>query len=234
MSVTIAPARPATPPDLRSASRWLAAILMPVGPLAVAILRYALPYNTTDSPAASVAKMAAHPGRERLVLWLTLLAMLTLLPGALAAVKLAARRAPIAAAAAAVLLVPAYLSLFGVALVDEVGISATKGVVSVATVGKVATEVNGLPTTTIFSTLFVAGHLLGCIVLAVALRRSRRVALAGCVILGISQPIHLVAAVSGNHALDLIGWGLTAVGMAFAARAVLLLPNDEWSLAPQP
>jgi hypothetical protein len=232
MSITLTPER-VTTPDLRTASRWFAAVLMPIGPIAVAILRFALPYNTTDSPATSVAKIAAHPTSERLVLWLTLLAVLTLVPGALAAVKLAARREPVLAAAAAVLIIPAYLSLFGVALVDEVGITAAKGTVSVATVGKIATLVNDFPTTTILSAVFVAGHVIGSILLAIALRRSRRVGFLGCLILGVSQPIHVVSAVSGIHLLDLIGWGLTAVGMAFAARALISLPNDEWELPPE-
>ena len=232
MSVALAP-NVTTPPDLRGASRWFAAIMMPIGPLAVAILRYALPYNTTDSPSSAVAKIAAHPTSEHLVLWLTLLAMLTLVPGAYAAVKLASRRAPILAAIAGLLLIPAYLCLFGVALVDEVGITATKGTVSVATVGTIATLVNDLPTTTIFSAVFVAGHVIGSILLAVALRRSQRVGLAGCLILGISQPIHLIAAISGDHPLDLLGWGMTAVGMAFASRALIALSNDEWELPPE-
>ena len=222
----------AAPHDLRAASRWFAAILMPIGPVAVAILRYVLPYNTTDSPQRTVVKIAAHPGSERLVLWLTVLAVLTLVPGAYAAIRLAARRAPVLAAAAALLLIPAYLSIFGVALVDEVGITAAHSTVSVDTVGQVANLVNALPTTTLLSTLFVVGHVVGSILLAVALRRSRRVGRLGCWILGISQPLHFVAAVSGNHPLDLIGWLLTALGMAFAARALVALPDDEWDLPP--
>lgn len=232
MSATLAPER-STLPDLRGASRWLAAFLMPAGPVAVAILRYLLPYDTTDTPAVAVAKIAAHPTSERLVLWLTLVAMLTLVPGALAAVRLASRRAPVLAALAALLLIPAYLSLFGIALVDEVGITAANGTVGVGTVGQIATLVNEFPTTTVFSALFVAGHVIGSILLAIALRRARRVGLAGCLILGISQPVHFLAAVSGNHPLDLIGWGMTAVGMAFAARALTRLANDEWDLPPE-
>jgi hypothetical protein len=220
------------PHDLRTASRWFAAILMPIGPLTVAILRYVLPYNTTDSPQAATAKIAAQPGSEQLVLWLTVLAVLTLVPGALAAIRLASRRAPIWAAVAAVILVPAYLCIWGVALVDEVGITAAHGPVSVATVGEVAALVNDLPTTTLLSMLFVVGHVGGSILLAVALRRSRQVGRIGCWILGVSQPLHFAAAVSGNHPLDLFGWLLTAVGMALAARALIALPNDQWDLPP--
>jgi hypothetical protein len=219
--------------DLRGASRWFAAIVMPVGPAAVAVLRFALPYNTNDSASVAVAKIAAHAGRERLALGLFALAIFTLVPGALAAIRLASRRAPVLAAISALLLVPGYLAIFGVALIDQVGITAANGSVSTGTVGQVATLVNDLPTTSLYSVVFVGGHIIGSILLAVALRRSRRVGLAGCLILGISQPLHVASVISGNHLLDLIGWGMTAVGMAFAARALVALSDDEWDLPPE-
>ena len=233
MSATLAPDRITAPADLRTASRWFAAVLMPIGPLAVAILRFILPYNTTDTAQHSVAKIAAHPTAERLVLWLTVVAVLTLVPGALAAIRLASRRAPVLSAVSALTLIPAYLSILAVALLDEVGITAAHPAVGVATAGQVAALVNALPTTAVLSTVFVAGHVVGSIVLAIALRRSHRVGPLGCWILGISQPLHVLAAVSGNHPLDLIGWSMTAVGMAFAARALIALPDVEWDLPPQ-
>lgn len=233
MTDTLAPVHVSTPRDLRRVSRAFAAILMPLGPLSVAILRFVLPYNTTDSPQGAVDKIAAHPAAERLVLWLTVLATVTLVPGALAAIKLARRRAPILSAMSALLLIPAYLSMYGVVLVDEVGITAAShNGAGVITVGQIAKLVNDLPTTTVLSALFVAGHVTGSILLALALRRSRYVGRLGCWILGISQPVHVVAAIIGNHPLDLIGWLLTALGMAFAARAITLLPDNEWDLPP--
>ncbi len=226
--------RPArTNRDLRPAARWFAAILLPIGPLAIAVLRYVLPYDTTDSVSTAVGKIAAHPGSERLVLWLTLVAMLTLVPGTYAAVKLAAHGAPVLAAIAGLLIVPAYLSLFGIALVDEIGMSVTSSGLSRANVAAVATFVNQFPTTTIFTVVFVLGHVVGLIVLSFALRRSGQVGRLGCVILGVSQPIHFVAAVSGNHPLDLVGWTMTAVGLAFASRAIIALRDDDWALAPR-
>ena len=45
------------------------AVLMPVGPLAIAIVRAILPYNTTDSNAAIAAKVSEHQGVEGVVIW---------------------------------------------------------------------------------------------------------------------------------------------------------------------
>ncbi|MEO6999640.1 MAG: hypothetical protein ABI112_16290 [Terracoccus sp.] len=218
--------------DLRTTSRWFAAVLMPAGPLAVAGLRFAMPYNTTDSVPTTVAKIATHPSSEGLVLWLSLIATLTLVPGALAAIKLSSRGAPILSATAALLIVPAYLSLYAVGLVDYIAMSVTVHTVDPVAVARIADFVNQLPTTTIPTNIFVVGHVFGSIVLAVALWRSRQVKLVGCLVLGVSQPIHFAAAVTGNHVLDLIGWTMTAAGMAFAARAVIALHNEEWSLPP--
>ena len=220
------------PPDLRTRNRWFAAILMPIGPLAVAIVRFILPYNTSDKAAVIVAKVAAHPGQEKAVLWLTVVAFLTLVPGAFAAIKLASRRAPVLTALAACLLIPGYLALVGVALIDDVAYAGVTHNVNQATVSTLADAVNKLPTTSLLSNIFVAGHLIGSVVLAFALRKARAVPTAGWIILGISQPVHLVAAISGNHLLDLIGWGMTAIGMGFAALAVIRTRDDDWDLPP--
>jgi hypothetical protein len=56
------------------------AILVPIGPLAIAVLRGILPYNTTDSNTVMAARVAAHQGTEAIVIWLTFIALLTLIP----------------------------------------------------------------------------------------------------------------------------------------------------------
>jgi hypothetical protein len=66
--------------------------------------------------------------------------------------------------------------------------------------------------------VFLIAHILGPILLAVALRTviPARAALA----LAVSQPLHLIFAVFvPNHLLDAGAWLLTAIGLAAAARA---------------
>ena len=71
--------------------------------------------------------------------------------------------------------------------------------------------------------IWVPGHILGMVLLAVALRRARVLPRWAAVVLGVSQPIHFLAfVVLDNQYVDAFaGWGLTAVG--FAAVAVALL-----------
>ena len=86
--------RSATPPDMRRATRLLAAVVIPAGPAAVAILRYVLPYQTKDSATAAVAAIRAETGTQSAVVWLGLVAILTLVPGVLWVGRLTRRRAP--------------------------------------------------------------------------------------------------------------------------------------------
>jgi hypothetical protein len=76
--------------------------------------------------------------------------------------------------------------------------------------------VNALPATATASVVFVAGHILGGILLGIALWPV--VPAWAAVALAISQPLHLVFAVFvPNHVLDSVAWTLTAVGFAAAA-----------------
>ncbi len=205
----------------RSWGTILTAVLMPVGPAAVAALRFLMPYNTTDPTSVIVDKMIADPGRERVVVWLFVVALLTLAPGAIATIRLAARSAPRLAGFTAALLVPGYLALAGVGLVDFVGLTGASGGASRSAVLAVVDQLTASLPVTVLSIIFVAGHLSGTVLLGIALYRARMLTVVPALILAVSQPIHLTAALTGNHTLDLIGWGMTAVGMTFAARALL-------------
>jgi hypothetical protein len=49
----------------------------------------------------------------------------------------------------------------------------------------------------------------------------------------VAQPLHFIAAVVvGNHALDLAGWGLNAIGFAAVSAVILATADDDWAPAP--
>ena len=62
-------------------------------------------------------------------------------------------------------------------------------------------------------TLFVFGHLIGTIILGLALWRSHAVPSWAALLLAVSQPIHLASVLLGSRPLDLVGWGGTAAGL---------------------
>jgi hypothetical protein len=231
--MTTTAARTTTVADTRTFSRWTAAIILPIGPAAVALLRFVLPYDTVDDAKTMAAKVIAEPGRGSAVLWLGLIAILTLVPGAYAAGKLARRRAPKLTLVALALLIPGYLSLAWLGAEDQLLWSGAHAGVDAATTTRIAEAVH--PTTSIAGLLFVMGHVLGTILLGVALWRSKVIARWAAAAVIVSQPIHVVAAVIvTSHPLDLFGWGLQAVGFAAVGWAILQLRNDAWDLPALP
>lgn len=218
--------------DLRTGSRRLAAVVLPIGPAAVAVLRFILPYTTADSSAAAVRQVAAHQTAQSVVVWLGFLAVLALVPGVIYAGRIVGREAPRLAAVATILLVAGYLSLAWLTVGDAYLLYGVRHHLSQGVLTGMYDGVH--PAATVAAALFVLGHVLGTILLGVGMLRGRVVPTWAAVATIIAQPVHFIAAVVvGSHALDLVGWGLNTVGFAALSVAVLRLSNDEWSPAPR-
>lgn len=217
--------------DVRPLSRWVAALVLPIGPLAIALLRYFLPYYTVDDVPTIVTKTVGNLDRASLVAWLAYVGILTLVPGAYAVGRLTRRRAPWVTAIALFLVVPGYLSLPWTASSDLFTWSAGTAGLDPADITKAVEVTHG--SMNLAGTVFVVGHVLGTILVGVAMWRSRIVARWAAVAVMVSQPIHFIAAIIiPSHTLDLIGWGLQAVGYAVVGWAILRMSNDEWQPLP--
>lgn len=214
-----------TPPAGGTLTRWLIPVLMPVGPAAVALLRYLLPYVTADDAQASVAAVYSDPGRQSVVLWLGLVAVLTLVPGVYGAVVLLRPLAPRLTAAITLLLVPAYLSLGVLMSVDITAWLAADNGIDQPTALVLWESIH--PAVGVAAGLFVLGHVSGTVLLGVAMWRTRVVPRWVAVATAISQPLHFVAAVIWpSPPLDLFAWSLTALGMAYLAAVLLRTPRQ--------
>jgi hypothetical protein len=203
--------------------RALAAII-PIGPLAIAIVRAILPYKTTDSNTTLAAQAAAHQGTETLVVWLTFIAMLTLIPGVIAVGLLARRGAPRLGTAGLVVAFAAFMSLFWstVAGSDNVALGAARTGISPAATGRLLDSMGAVPPIGFGTDLFVAGHILGLVLIAIALWRGRVLPRWAAAAIGASQVLHFIfAVIAPVPALDGAAWGLTAVGFAVAARTLV-------------
>jgi len=189
----------------------LAALVLPVGPVAVGLLRFVIPYDTTDSAADLVRGALASPGAMSAVLWFGLVAALTFVPAVLWIGRLTRRHAPRLTGAALLLLVPGYLSMIWFIGTDLVLWSgAQAGLSADALVGVYGAA---HPTSAITGGIFVVGHVLGTVLLGIAMWRSRTVPAWAAALTIVSQPLHFVAAVIlTSPALDLVAWGLNAVG----------------------
>jgi hypothetical protein len=224
--------RVATGPDLRHATRVLAAVLLPIGPAAVAILRYILPYTTAGDSRAVVRLVAEHQTAENAVVWLGFVASLTLAPSVIFAGRAVGRSAPRLAAVATPLLVVGYLSLAWLVATDAAALFAVRHDLPAGTAAKMYDGLH--PVVYVAGGLFVVGHVLGTVLLGIGMLRGRVVAVWAAVATIIAQPIHFVAAVVlASNSLDLVGWGLNAIGFAAVSVAILRLSDDEWGPAPR-
>lgn len=89
------------------------------------------------------------------------------------------------------------------------------------------------PTSAIAAGIFVIGHVIGTILLGIALWCSRTVPRAVAAATAVSQPLHFMAAVIlGLPWLDLAAWGLNAIGFAAVSLAVLRVADDMWDVPP--
>jgi hypothetical protein len=218
--------------DLRHVSRVLAAVILPIGPAAVAGLRFILPYTTSDDSTEAVRLVAAHQTAQSAVVWLGFLACLTLVPGVIFAGRVVGRATPRLAAAATVLLVLGYLSMAWLTVGDAFVLFGIRQHLPEDSLAAMYESVH--PAATVAGGLFVLGHVLGTILLGVGMLRGRVVPVWAAVATIAAQPIHFVAAVIvPSHPLDLFGWGLNAVGFAALSFAVLRMNDDEWAPAAQ-
>ncbi|GAA1853189.1 hypothetical protein [Asanoa iriomotensis] len=229
----VAAARPVAR-DARTAWRWLLALAAVPLAVFVTVFRYLMPYDDSDPAREAFDKVVAATTYQRTGLAVVAVVVLTGFAGILAVAWHTRRRAPLLTTIGLFLAVPGYTALLA---------GGTYGDVVAYLVGtrpeldrEVAFQlVSGMEASAQFSLLglvFVAGHLLGTVLIGVALWRSRLAPTWLAIGFTVSQPIHLTSVLTGIRWIDLIGWGLTAAGFAWAAWRLIRQPNDEFDLPP--
>jgi len=214
------------PRDLRRFDRILAATLMPIGPAAIAVLRFVLPAEPVGE------SIAADPGAQELANVMSVIAVFTIVPGAYSALHLLRRHRPLLTLWTAAFLMPAYFVLTSGSLLGFSDLAAIRLGASPAEVTAQSVALFESPLVAGMLWIFVIGHVVGTVLLGIAATVARLVPVWVGVLLAVSQPLHVAAVVLYSRPLDLVGWGLTAVGMGFLAWRVLRTPDDEWELPP--
>lgn len=222
MTATVATARRPRS-DLRRPERVTAALLMPAGPAAIALVRF---YYVDPSTGPT------DPGTGPIMFWVGMVGLFTLLPGAYAALKLLRRTTPRLAAWTGAFLIPGYLAMPALIAVDAFALVAPGLGLEPAVESGILTALMELPQLLVLVLVFVVGHVVGTVLLGVTMMVGRAAPLVIGILMTVSQPLHLAAVIIGNPTLDLFAWGLTAVGMGFLAHRVLRTPDDAWDLPP--
>lgn len=223
-----------SPRDLRSFWRILTALIVTAGPASILLVRAIMPYWTSDSSAVLVAKSLENPGTMTVILWLGLLAVPALLGGVLGVGYVARRGAPVLAAVGVIMCFVGWCqggaTVNGDYLVAEMAQNgfAQADIVTIGDIlqnGALA-SVSGL--------IWLAGHIVGMILLGAALGRAGVVKWWVAIALMASQPFHFIAAVIiPSRLLDVtLGWGLTTLASFMVSLAILRMSNDAWDLPP--
>jgi Ca2+/Na+ antiporter len=220
--------------DARTVWRTLLAMAGPPLAVYVAISRFLLPYDMSDSPEMIFEKLVAHPGFGVATIWIGLVLAPTCIAGVVAVGWLSRRRVPTLTTTGLTLAVIGYTCL---AVGNSFGELSTALVASHPEVDRATAYALGFglelgPVSNLTGTLFVFGHLIGTTILGLALWRSRAVPSWAALLLAVSQPIHLASVLLDNRPLDLVGWGGTALGFAAAGWALLCMTNDDFDLPP--
>jgi hypothetical protein len=210
----------------RRAAVLVAVLVAAIGPLSIAALRGLLPYDTVDDSVAIVEKVAAHPGAENAVLWLSALALLTMPLALLVVSRVAVQARPRLGMAATVIAWLGFANLAFLITPDQAALAGHDAGLPTTTTAALLSAIDQNPVASTATTLFVAGHILGVVLLGVALWRV--VPRWAEIALIVSQPLHFVVAVIvPNHPLDVLAWVLTAAGFTAAAAAGLRSPDSR-------
>jgi hypothetical protein len=195
-----------------------------LGPLSITVLRGILPYNAADDSATIAVKVAAHPTAQAAVLWLTLTAMITLVPGVIAVGLLAARHSRLLGTWGMALAVAGFSLLWAVTAIDFTALAGAQSGIGRDATTRVLDELNTSPALTVAVNAFIVGHVVGMVLIGVALLRGRAIWAWAAWALIVSQPLHIVfAVVLPSNVLDAAAWALTTVGFAAAAAAITRL-----------
>jgi hypothetical protein len=231
-------AQPATtgtqPRDLRKLWRILFAVVLPIGPLGVTVLRGMLPYWTDQDGRTIVQNSANNLDTLNAMLWIGMFVISPLLLGMLILGYVARRGSPVLATLGAGISFVSYAGWGASPSSDFVVYLMAKEGYGVDAINAFVEALYAHPVSVITGFGWVVGHILGMVLLGIALAKSGVVARWVGAALAVSQPIHLVSAIIlPSKLLDVtLGWGLTAVGFAMVSVAVLRMSDDEFDLPP--
>jgi hypothetical protein len=216
--------------DVRTFQRYAAAVILPIPPTAVAIGRM---FGTDDSDTRRTLDLiATNPDRQFTFALLGFIALLALVPAFLAAGALSRRRTPVLTTVAVGVNLVAYVGAFAMGAIDNlylIGALLPPEQRDVAAIVIDKMWSSGIPG--VSTSLFVLGHILGAMLMGLALRGS--IATVGWLAMLLTTPMHVLAfVVLQMPALDLAAWLLMTLAFVCCAVKIIKTPNDEWDLPP--
>lgn len=215
---------------LRRLSGALALILAPLGfVITNASYAWTIRNGGSDSTGAEALALAAtSPDVFRLAVVAGMIGCLLIIPAVLTALNLASRSR--LAFVGGSLMIAGYVCYFGVLLSNMIIIAMAERGGPLADYAAVidASQID-LSTVWVFP-IFVIGNLIGTLLFAIGLLRSRTVPVWAAILIMLWPPLHVVGLIVGGEVLEVIGALLQAIGFAGVAAVVLRRSRQEASV----
>ncbi|WP_067172542.1 hypothetical protein [Microtetraspora niveoalba] len=175
--------------------------------------------------AEALALAAAHPALNRLSAVAAMLGSLLMVPAVLGVRRLVADRSRKLGFAGAVLTGAGYICYFGIAFSGNVAVAMAEHPGPAAEYAAVLDSSQSDPSTLWVFLLFVLGNMVGTLLLALALLRSRAVPFwAGAAV--VAWPVlHVIGLVAGSEWFEVAGAVLEGVGFAVVGLRLLARPG---------
>ena len=231
MTTTPSPSRtPAAAADAGTArtARLLAAITATLGPLMFAAAGLVAPYDTDASSKEIARDIAAHTGAAELSVWLWTVGTVLFLPGLVGVALLAVARSARLGLWGAVLFGTGLTAVNATPNLDIVALGGFEKGVSQDSLVRVADGVNELAVVNGPILYFVAAHVVGAVLLGVALLRGRVVPAWAAWLLILSMPLNVAGYVIGIAALTALTFVMAAVALGYAGL-VLVRHGSGWT-----
>jgi len=184
--------------------------------------------GSDETGAGALALAATGPGIFRICLVAGMIGCLLIIPAVMTALSLA-RRSRLAFVSGA-LMIAGYVCYFSVLLSNVIIIvMAERGGPLADYAAVIDASENDISTAWVFP-IFIAGNLLGTLLFAIGLLRSRTVPVWAAILIMLWSPLHVAGLFVGGEVLEVIGAVLQAIGFAGVAAAVLRQSRHEVSV----
>ncbi|MFF4061708.1 hypothetical protein ACFYZ8_40490 [Streptomyces sp. NPDC001668] len=202
-------------------ARLLAAIAAALGPLMFAAAGLLAPYDTDASSKEIARDIAAHQGAAELSVWLWTVGTVLFLPGLVGVALLAVSRSPRLGLWGSVLFGTGLTAINATPNLDVVALGAYEKGVGQDSLVRIADGVDELAVVNGPILYFVAAHVVGAILLGVALLRGRVVPAWAAWLLILSMPLNVAGWVIGIAPLTALSFVMAAAGFALAGLALV-------------
>ncbi|WP_449351754.1 hypothetical protein [Streptomyces shaanxiensis] len=209
-------------------ARLLAAITATLGPLMFAAAGLVAPYDTDASSKEIARDIAAHTGAAELSVWLWTVGTVLFLPGLVGVALLAVAHSARLGLWGAVLFGTGLTAVNATPNLDIVALGGFEKGVSQDSLVRVADGVNELAVVNGPILYFVAAHVVGAVLLGVALLRGRVVPAWAAWLLILSMPLNVAGYVIGIAALTALTFVMAAVAFGYAGL-VLVRHGGGWT-----